>query len=105
MDSKDLDRYLMAKRQQRLANYISLVATALAVGAGVLLYLGIEPGASKAILIGSAIGLVLANSEFGLHGAVVSRQSLLEIIESQINRDPEALSYIAKSSSIVRRVG
>ena len=104
MDSKDLDRYLTAKRQQRLANYISLVAAVLCAGAGILLYLGVEPVASKAVLIGSAIGLILANSEFGLYGAVVSRQSLLEIIERQINRDPGALSYVAKCSPIGRRV-
>jgi hypothetical protein len=98
MDGSDLEKYVTAKRQLRFAAYITVVAVLICVGAGALLYLGIAPSVSKAVLIGSAVGLLLANSEFGLYGAVVSRRTLLEIIEKQINRDPDALAYLAKKS-------
>lgn len=96
MDSKDLDRYVVAKRQQQFAACITVLALVLGVGAGVLLYLGIGPPVAKAVLIGSGVGLLLANSEFGLHGAPVSRRALLEIIQNQINRDPDAIEYLAR---------
>jgi len=98
MDSKDVERYLIAKRQQRFSTCITIAALLVCVAAGVLLYLGIAPSVSKAVLMGSAAGVLLANSEFGLYGAAVSRQSLLEIIENQINRDPDALAYLARKS-------
>ena len=104
MDSKDVERYVVAKRQQRFAIYITIVALLICVAAAVLLYLGIAPSGAKVVLIGSAVGILLANSEFGLYGAVVSRQTLLEIIENQINRDPDALAYLAKKSSSLARV-
>jgi hypothetical protein len=98
MDSKDLEQYVVAKRQQRFATYITIAALLVCVGASVLLYLGVAPSGAKAVLTGSALGLLLANSEFGLSGAVVSRQMLLRIIENQINRDPDALAYLARKS-------
>jgi hypothetical protein len=98
MDSKDVERYMLAKRQQRFTACITVAALLICVAAAVLLYLGIAPSISKAVVIGSAAGLLLANSEFGLYGTVVSRQALLEIIENQINRDPDALAYLARKS-------
>jgi len=76
MDSTDLERYVVAKRQQRFATYITITAFLMCIAAGVLLYVGIAPSVSKAVLIGSALGLLLANSELGLYGTVVSRQTL-----------------------------
>jgi hypothetical protein len=104
MDHTDLDQYLAAKRGQKAAIYITVLGLIVAVGAGIFLALGISPSISKAILIGSAVGVLLANSEFGLYGTVVSRLALLSIIEKQINRDPNAIAYLAKKSLASRRV-
>ncbi len=104
MEISDLDKYLIAKRQERVAFYVTLLTTLLCVTSAAFLYLDISPVVSRAVLIGSALGLLLANSEFGLHGTVVSRQALLGIIEAQINRDADALSYLSKKSSYQRRV-
>jgi hypothetical protein len=98
MDHKDLDQYLAARRGQRLATWITVLGLVIAVAAGVCLTLGIAPFAAKAILVGSAVGVVLGNSEFGLYGTVVSRMTLLSIIEKQINRDPDALAYLARKT-------
>lgn len=98
MDSQDLDRYVTAKRQQRVATCITVVGVVIGAAAGVLLYFGIWPLASRAALIGSALGVLLANGEFGLHGTAVSRAALLEIIERQIYRDPDAIAYLAKKT-------
>ncbi len=98
MDHTDLDQYLAAKRGQRLVIYITVLGLVVAMGAGVCLALGISPPVSKTVLIGSAVGVLLGNSEFGLHGTVVSRVTLLSIIEKQIYRDPDALAYLARKS-------
>lgn len=98
MDHMDLDRYLAAKRGQRLATGITAIGLSIAACAGILLVLGVSPFASEAVLVGSAFGVILANSEFGLHGTIVSRITLLSIIERQINSDPDALAYIATKS-------
>jgi hypothetical protein len=104
MDHRDLDQYLAARRGQRIATYITVLGLVIAMAAGVFLALGISPLISKAILIGSAVGVLLANSEFGLYGTIVSRFALLSIIEKQIHRDPDALAYLAGKSRTSRRV-
>lgn len=103
MDQKDLDLYLLAKRQQKVASVVTVCALALVVGFGALLLLGATDPLVKAALAGSVLGLFLANSEFGVFGMPVSRRELLGILENQINQDADALGYVAERSNAAGR--
>ncbi len=98
MDHRDLDIYLRAKLQHRRATFISVLALVLVAGAGALLIFGVTGPLVKGTLLGSIIGAVIVNREFGLYSALVSKRVLLRVIENQINRDPDALAYLAKKS-------
>jgi glucan phosphoethanolaminetransferase (alkaline phosphatase superfamily) len=98
MDHRDLDLYLLARRQQKVSSVVTAIALLLVIGSGVLLLLGTTSILVKGALIGSAIGILLANSEFGLYGMPVSRRVLLSLLENQINRDADALAYVSRKS-------
>jgi hypothetical protein len=95
MDQRDLDTYVRARRQEKLNAIGSTGALIIAAIAAVLSFAGVGGHVINGILIGSIGGAILANSEVGLFSSLVTRKTLLGIIEHQINRDAEALSYLA----------
>jgi hypothetical protein len=98
MDHRDLDIYLRAKLQHKRATVISIFALVVAAGAGALLIFGVTGPLVKGVLLGSIVGAVVVNNEFGLFSAVVTKRALLQVIENQINRDPDAIAYLARKA-------
>jgi hypothetical protein len=95
MDQKDLDTYVRARQQRKFNTVVGACALVVAAIAAVLSSAGVGGHVINGILIGSIGGAFLINSEFGFFSSAVTRKTLLSIIEHQISRDPEALSYLA----------
>jgi hypothetical protein len=96
MDQRDIDAYLAAKRQLRVGRWVLYLCGVLMVVAGALCILGIALPFSKGILWGAVVALLLNGSDFILGSTAVSRQRLLDIIQRQISRDPDAVMYVAR---------
>jgi len=96
MTQPEIELFLRAQRQQRLVRTITLAAICIAVVAVALLVSGVGGQYSLAGLGGALLGALLVNSDFGGAG-IVSRGQLLGLIEAQISRDPDALTYIRAS--------
>ena len=98
MNQQDIDMYLKARRQQKWSRLASVAGIVIGATAGALLLAGIGGPIAKGILIGGFGGALLANGNWSIYSGVISRRSLLDIIERQICRDPEAVTYLASKS-------
>ncbi len=95
MDTSDIDVYLKAKRQHRLLQRITWVCATLALVFAVLSVFRLWLPYTTAVVYGCLLGGLLANSDLFASRTLVTRARLLNLIESQINRDPEAIKYVA----------
>ena len=99
MDINDIALYLRAKRQLQLSRMISvglLIATGIS---GAAIVLGYDASYLRAAFWGCFISLLIEGRDLFGPERFVSRGRLLKIIESQINRDPEAVRYLAEHHS------
>jgi hypothetical protein len=96
MTTSELDTYLQAVRQQQWSTRAFIVAALLFAISGGLYLADILVSVTGTIAVGSFIGALLGTSDAAsVVGAGISRGDLLKLIESQINRDPEAVKYVA----------
>lgn len=91
MDQSDIDKYLVAKRQHTLASTTVVVTGTLLVAAALLWIFGLSDRIVVSLVVISAIG-----TQFATSTVTASRQVLVSIVENQINRDPDALAYLAR---------
>jgi hypothetical protein len=102
VDTNDIDLYLCAKRQIRVSKALSI---GLLIAAGILgtaIVLGYDASYLRGAFWACFIGFLVEGREVFVPARVVSRERLLRIIESQINRDPEAVHYLAEHHSETR---
>jgi hypothetical protein len=92
MDEKDIELFIKAKKQQRVESTMTIVAALLFVVFTVLHALDTEQG-SWAIALPMWTFLLLLSARQSLW-VPVSREQLVNVIERQINRDPEALTTL-----------
>jgi hypothetical protein len=104
MELREIDLFLKAKRQWRYARRATQVALALVMLALVLLLAGFDSGWIWGLMGGAALGGLGANSELLANWGVVTRAELLDLIEAQINRDPEALRHLRSRGLSSRRL-
>jgi hypothetical protein len=99
MDITDVDFVIRAKKQLRLSRWISGVAIATSIAALVaLVFTHDHHDLAASISYGALLGAFLVNSDFLVSGAVLTRSNLIAALETQINRDPAALQYVASLS-------
>lgn len=97
MNIDDIKLYLKAKQQQKIGKIITVVAILFIALYVVLLFLGISTEFVEPIVIGVFIGAVwINNGTLGWWN--VSKNQLIEVIEHQINSDPEAMKYLSKEA-------
>ncbi len=96
ISENDINLYLEAKRQVRIAKKVTILCIAALVAWIFLKVLGFDGVYFDiaAIVIFTA-GLVHADG--GRYSSYVTKAKLLEVIERQINNDPEAIKYINKA--------
>jgi hypothetical protein len=102
MNRQDIDLYVKARRQQKWVFAVSAAGIVIGVAACAFLLGGIGGPVAKGVLIGAFSGSVLANTNWSVFSGAISRRSLLDIIERQISRDPEAVAYLASKFSAHR---
>ena len=100
MNQKNIDIFLTAKKQQIRTNLLTLVSITVLILYAILLIKNINYEFFDIIAVSIFIIGVLVNSDFKFfNGKLVSRQELLNIIESWINDDAEAIKYINTKNS------
>ncbi len=96
MNTKDIDIYLTAKKQQdkrTAATIFSIIILTLYL---ILSLFGVNYSYFEPIAVGSFIGAILLNSDIKISSQkFITRNELLRIIENTINNDDEALEYIS----------
>ena len=97
MNERDLNTYLMAKKQHSgVSRFLSLLLYFILACYILLKFSGIEFQYLDSIGLGVFISFLFLNKDFSLLGStVVTNKDLLKIIENQINRDPEALKRLS----------
>ena len=103
MNTKDIDTFLVARKRGKLVLRVLMLA---AVGlVGTLLILVALGGSTIVVskLVWCALGMALVLALYEGQWSV-PRGRLLEIIENEINRDPEAIAYLASTRSGVEQV-
>lgn len=93
MDRSDIDKYLVARRQHGFARTVVAITASLLAAAVILWLFGVSDRIVISVVAISAIG-----TQFATSAVVASRKVLVSIIENQINRDPDALAYLARRS-------
>lgn len=95
---KDIDLYLEAKRQSKVRRYFLICCILMLVIWISLRLLGIN----NTLLDITAVSIFiagLANADGGSFISFVPKSKLIEIIERQINSDPEAIKYVASKNT------
>ena len=98
MDNILVDQLLKAKKQLKVSRTVTIVATvcwlggavAAAMFSGHILY-----KFASAFSYGSLVGAFLINTDFVMQRSVATRAALIRIIETQVNRDPNALKELS----------
>ena len=94
MDRKDTDLYLLAKRQVEIGKVVVVFCIAVLLIGIALRAFGISNIYLDFIMAGLVIGGIVT-ADGGSFRNRVSKAALLEIIERQINTDPEAIRYVS----------
>lgn len=98
MDKQDIEIYLKAEKHCRYQKFALIGLLVLEI-TWLILYLNDSTNHHLNIIAtGLAIGFLVIHNSQGFLGGV-SRADLLHTIKRQINRDPEALKYLAEQSS------
>jgi hypothetical protein len=92
MTTSEIDLFLVAKQNERNA-WLFFVAGALGITTGIVITVVLGGTTSSFVYCGFGFILGFVAAFGALRSG--SKTNLLQIIENQINRDPEALSYIA----------
>jgi len=103
METTEVDLFLKARSQFRLERRLNLtaVAFALALLTASLILKGSYHTVAISLAYGSLIGLfVYCIGWPRFSGLRVTPSDLLNVIESQISRDPHALSYMLQRKSL-----
>jgi len=94
MTTKDIDTFLLAQQRARLGQlYFVLALAGLMAGALIVTLIDGSQGIVSQLIfcgLGVIFGSYLHEGRWS-----VPRARILEIIENEINRDPEALKYLA----------
>ena len=93
MNKLEIDLYLKAKKQN--SHDIQITVVALVVGGMYVLLAVIGIHQQYFDLIAGTLIFVALTVRSGLYGTRVSTSELLELIENQISRNPDALKFIA----------
>ncbi len=93
MNERDIDIYLRAKHQQKLARLVAIAAIFLTIFYIALRIIGVDFQYMDAIFGGLVIGALSFN--FG-SWSNVSNRDLLSLIERQINKDPKAIEILSR---------
>ena len=96
MDEKNINTFNRAKRQQQLSKKITLISIFIIVFYIVSLFLSFNIPYMEPIVIAVFFGSILVNSDISPYSFIVKKSELLDIIEDQINNDPQTLEFIAK---------
>ena len=95
---KDIDLYLEAKRQSKVRrNILILCILMLIIWIG-LRFFGVNNTSLDIAVVSIFIG-GLVNADGGSFISFVTKSKLLDIIERQINSDPEAIKYVASKNT------
>jgi hypothetical protein len=98
MDSSDVEFILKARRQLRAVRWLTVCALVIAAGAfAVSLIFSAHHDALRSVSLGSLLGALLANSDFGPFSGPISRADLIRALEAQINRNPVALMQMLRA--------
>lgn len=98
MDKQDVLKYLRAKKQEKM-RYIVTLASIVTLVLYILLRLNfVEFPYMDALAAGVFLGGVLGNSDIIKWGNI-TKSELLDIIERQVNSDPEALKYFSDKNA------
>mgnify|MGYP000402384407 CR=1 FL=1 len=95
---KDIDLYLKAKRQSKVRKNILIMCILMLIIWIALRLLGVNNTMLDIIAISIFIG-GLVNADGGSFSSFVPKSKLLEIIERQINSEPEAIKYVASKNT------
>ncbi|MBV35169.1 MAG: hypothetical protein CMP47_06890 [Rickettsiales bacterium] len=95
MEQKDIENYIKAKKAIKLQKLIFLFVLAIEIIWFALYLTGNTTDIINLVAISSAVGLLLSNNSLLQKN---SQHLLLDIIKRQIDRDPQALQYLAKQS-------
>jgi len=93
MDELGINLYLKAKKQNSYDIRITVVALVVGGIYFLLAIIGIHQPYFD--IIAGPVIFVALTVRSGLYGTRVSTSDLLELIENQISRDPDALKYVA----------
>jgi hypothetical protein len=93
MKEDDIELYLKAKNKFAYGNMVYWVALIAAAVAALTTFIPGFHGYTKYFVLAA---LIIGTSTYGLGSrSYVTRKTLLNILERQINSDPKALEYIA----------
>lgn len=93
MDQQDVDQYFVARRKHTFALCAGALSVLLLGVALALHFMGI-----RGQVLGTMLLLAMVGVQMAMAAISEARRTLLTIIERQINRSPEALTYIAGRS-------
>ena len=94
MNLEDVRIYSKAKRQLKIGKYILSLAIIVMVISIAWMFTGVDSDWAKITAITAFIVALLSQNGF-LGWGIVSQSQLIEIIERQINCDPEAIKYLS----------
>jgi hypothetical protein len=92
MDIEDVEKYLEVKRLIRLRNILMAVSVAMAAIAVAAMLLGYGVAFARSATYGLGLGAMFV---LYAYGGTNLTDRLMKIIDAQINRNPEALQYLA----------
>lgn len=96
MVSKDIETFLAAKRQESIRQRIHIAVIGVVLIYVVFLFLGLNPPFAGYIVSGIIVGAL----SFDLSGwSKPTTTDLLEVIERQINSDPNAIRLLAEKNA------
>jgi hypothetical protein len=97
MNESDLELYLRARDKLSLGNVVYLIAVAITALAILTVYI---PGFEQFTKYLFMASIFVGTLTFGVRSRIyVSRADLLDILERQVNNDPEALRRVAQFSN------
>ena len=99
MNSRDIDIFLKAKKQQKYTKKINIATILVLLLYIIFLLFGIHHHYSDVIVASILIAVTFQNSDINFSGSadkvrVITRNDLLNVIENSINNDADALEYI-----------
>ena len=92
MDLEDVEKYLEVKHHIRLRNILMSVSVVMAAIGIAAMLLGYGVAFARSATYGLGVGAIFVLCAYG--GTNLTDR-LMRIIDAQINRDPEALQYLA----------